>query len=53
MSSCIVNLSRENVLRTKMKRRKRRKRKEEKRFDIRYTFYIDQNNIIYPQPFFT
>jgi hypothetical protein len=50
MSSCIVNLSRENVPRTRKKRRKRRK---EKRFDLRYTFYVDQNIIIYPQPFFT
>jgi hypothetical protein len=35
------------------KRRMRRKRSKEKRFYIRYTFYIDQNNIIYSQPFFT
>jgi hypothetical protein len=74
MSSCIFNLSRENV-RNKLKKRKARRRKEKmrkttmmrttprrkrrkrrrkgKRFDIRYTFYIDQNTIFFPQPFFT
>jgi hypothetical protein len=37
--------------RAKVRRAKARK---EKRFDIRYTnFYIDQNTIIYTQPFFT